>query len=109
MKSFVNEKPYLTIPKFEIEYDIEWNAILKNVRMCRILFVLNFIWLFPLLQLSIAEIFGDNADFSELSECNAKLHINKIVQKAYFGIDELGTMGTKGGFRSGSEYLISVF
>lgn len=34
MKSFVNEKPYLTIPKFEIEYDIELNAILKNVRTC---------------------------------------------------------------------------
>lgn len=75
----------------------------------RILFLLNFIWLFPLLQLNIAEIFGDNADFSELSECNANLHINKMVQKAYFGIDELGTMGTKGGFRSGSEYLMSVF
>lgn len=32
MKSLGNERPYLTIPKFEIEYDIELNAILKNVR-----------------------------------------------------------------------------
>lgn len=33
MKSLGNERPYLTIPKFEIEYDIELNAILKNVRI----------------------------------------------------------------------------
>lgn len=32
MKNLGNERPYLTIPKFEIEYDIELNAILKNVR-----------------------------------------------------------------------------
>lgn len=31
MKSLGNERPYLTIPKFEIEYDIELNGILKNV------------------------------------------------------------------------------
>lgn len=60
------------------------------------------------MQLSIAEIFGNKADFSEFSECNAKLHVNKIVQRTYFGIDELGTRGTKGGFRLGSEYLMSV-
>lgn len=31
-----------------------------------------------------------------------------MVQKVYFGIDELGTIGTKGGFRSGSEYLLTI-
>lgn len=31
MRRLGNEKPYLTIPKFEIEFDIELNGILKNV------------------------------------------------------------------------------
>lgn len=56
---------------------------------------------FSLLQLSIAEVFGENADLSEFSECGKKLHVDKIIQKAYFGIDELGTLGTKRGFRWG--------
>lgn len=63
----------------------------------------------PLSQLNISEIFDGNADFSKLSTCNAKLNVNKIVQKGYFGIDELGTIGTKGGFSRGSEYFISDF
>lgn len=31
MKTLGNERPYLYIPKFKIEFDIELNAILKNV------------------------------------------------------------------------------
>lgn len=31
MKSLGNDFPYITLPKFEIEFDIELNAILKNV------------------------------------------------------------------------------
>lgn len=37
MKNLGNEMPYLTIPKFEIEFDIELNAILKNVSNALIL------------------------------------------------------------------------
>lgn len=58
-----------------------------------------------ILQLSIAEIFSDNAELSGFSECDAKLHVNKIIQKVYFGIDEIGTLGTKGGFHRGGEFL----
>lgn len=32
-----NEKPHLTIPKFEIEFDIELNAMLQNVRFLSLL------------------------------------------------------------------------
>lgn len=58
-----------------------------------------------ILQLSIAEIFSDNAELSGFSECDAKLHVNKIIQKVYFGIDEIGTLGTKGGFHRGGGFL----
>lgn len=55
-------------------------------------------------QLNISKMFDDQADLSELSQCNGKIRVDKIVQKAHFGIDELGTIGTKGGVRRGSEF-----
>lgn len=62
---------------------------------------------FSFSQLNITEIFSENADLGGFSTSDARLHVDKIVQKAYFGIDELGTLGTKGGFRSGGEFLMS--
>ncbi|XP_055318083.1 neuroserpin-like isoform X2 [Sitodiplosis mosellana] len=72
----------------EIDFDIELNTILKN--------------------LNITEIFSDNADLSEFSGCDATFHVDKIIQKAYFGIDELGTLGTKGGLNIGSTQAFKV-
>lgn len=107
MKSLGNERPYLTIPKFEIDFDIELNKILKNVCIYNHFYysIMEINYFFHL-QLNITEIFSDNADLSEFSGCNATFHVDKIIQKTHFGIDELGTLGTKGGFEIGGEFLM---
>lgn len=54
----------------------------------------------------MTEIFNHEADFTKLSESDTNLYVNKLIQKAYFGIDEIGTIGTKGGFLLKRELLI---
>lgn len=54
----------------------------------------------------MTEIFNHGADFTKLSESDTNLYVNKLIQKAYFGIDEIGTIGTKGGFLLKRELLI---
>lgn len=56
--------------------------------------------------MNVTEIFNHDADLTKLSESDTNLHVNKLIQKAYFSIDEFGTKGTKGGFQIGGELFI---
>ena len=70
LKNLFEQKIFLSMPKFEINYGSELKPFLQ--------------------ALGINDAFNDNADFSGMTK-KEKLYISKVIHKAFIKVDEQGT------------------
>ena len=64
------EEVYFHFPRFEFEYSIELNDVLKNINM--------------------VSAFNTNADFSNINK-TISLFVSKVIQRTYIKVSETGT------------------